>query len=48
VASIDEGVFYFLASYQMLHNLNMSAIDFCNVLYMTALFDEERTYLLAY
>jgi len=41
VASFDEKVFSFLASCQILHNLNISTIiDFCNVLYMTALFDE--------
>jgi len=40
VASVEEKVFSFLASCQMVHNLNISTIDFCNVLYMTALFDE--------
>jgi len=42
VASVDEKVFSFLASCQILHNLNISAIDFCTVLivtYRNAFFD---------
>jgi len=33
VASVDEKVFSFLASCQILHNLNIPTIDFSNVLY---------------
>jgi len=40
VASVDEKVFSFLASCQILQNLNIPTIDFSNVLYMTALFDK--------
>jgi len=40
VASVDEKLFSFLASCQIMQNLNFSAIDFCNVFDMTALFDE--------
>jgi len=40
VASVDEKVFSFLASCQILLNFNIPTIDFCNVLYMTALFDK--------
>jgi len=32
-------LFSFLASCQMLHNSPIAAIDLCNVLYMTALFN---------
>jgi len=50
VASVDEKVFSFLASCQRLHNLNISAIDFCTVMYwiwLHYLTNKELTYSLA-
>jgi len=40
VASVDEKVFSFLASSQILHILTISAIDYYNVLHMTAIFED--------